>query len=171
MGSITTKYIFNRLEEIKITLSNNWNTIITNNITPKNLPVKFKTNKDLKELIKQNVELMEERILLKLYKECINIGYTKFSELPITNNFINIYTLSERSEYLFKLDHIPTLNKKIKRAKGKKNLEENEILTSDYINSLKKPIELEIIALKEKLTKFNDEATLEIESPAKSLAV
>ena len=72
---------------------------------------------------------------------------------------------------MFKLDHIPTLNKKVKRAKGKKNLEENEILTSDYINNLKKPIELEIIALKEKLTKFNDEATLEIESPAKSLAV
>lgn len=171
MKSITSKYIFNRLEEIKKTLSSNWDTIIKNNVTPKNMPVKFKTNKDLKELIKENVELMEERILLKLYKECINMGYTKFSELPKNNNFINIYTLSERTEYLFKLNHIPTIDKKLKRSSGKKNLDKNEIITSDYINNLIKPIELEIISIKENLTKFNDDATLEIESPAASLAV
>lgn len=171
MKSITSKYIFNRLEEIKKTLSNNWDTIIKNNLTDKNTPAKFKTNKDLKELIKENVELMEERILLKLYKECINIGYKKFIELPASNNFLNIYTLSERTEYLFKLNHIPTINKKVKRSLGKKNLSKEEIITSDYIEALKKPIELEILKLKENLENFNNNTELDIEAPAASLAV
>ena len=171
MKSITSKYIFNRLEEIKKILASNWDTIIKYNVTSKDTPVKFKTNKDLKELIKENVSLMEERILLKLYKECINLGYKKFCELPKDNNFLTIYTLSERTEYLFKLNHIPTINKKLKRTNGKKNLKKTEIITSDYINKLKEPIELEIISLKEKLEQFNDNNELDIEAPAVSLAV
>lgn len=171
MKSITSKYIFNRLEEIKKELSNNWNIIIKHNVTDKKMPVKFKTNKDLKELIKENKELMEERILLKLYKECINLGYKKFSELPKDTNFINIYTLSERTEMLVKLKSIPTINKKLKRAKGKKNLDKAEIITSSYIDSLIKPIELEIINLKEKLEEFNNNIELDIEEPATQLAV
>lgn len=170
MKSITSKYIITRRKEISNTITKNWDIIAKYNITPKNLPTKHKCPYDLKKLIEENIELMEERILLKLYLQCINMGYKKFSELPATNNYINIYTLSERSEYLFKLNHIPTLNKALKRATGKKNMNETEILTSDYINSLKKPLELEIIDLQKKIEDFNNAAELDIEEPAASLA-
>ena len=113
---------------------------------------------------------MEERILLKLYLQCINMGYKKFSELPKTNNYLNIFTLCERKEYLFKLNHIPTLDKKLKRTQGKKNLDQIETLTSDYLNGLKKPLELEIINLQKQIDDFNETAELDIESPAISLA-
>ena len=170
MKSITSKYAIKRRKEISDTITKNWDTIIKYNLTPKDLPSKFKCPYDLKELIKENIELMEERILLKLYLQCINMGYKKFSELPKTNNYLNIFTLCERKEYLFKLNHIPTLDKKLKRTQGKKNLDQIETLTSDYLNGLKKPLELEIINLQKQIDDFNETAELDIEAPAISLA-
>lgn len=170
MKSITSKYAIERRNEISKEITKNWDIIAKYNLTPKDLPSKFKCNYDLKTLIQTNIELMEERILLKLYLQCINMGYKKFSELPKTNNYLNIFTLCERKEYLFKLNHIPTLDKKLKRTQGKKNLDQIETLTSDYLNGLKKPLELEIINLQKQIDDFNETAELDIESPAISLA-
>ena len=98
------------------------------------------------------------------------MGYKKFSELPITNNYLDIFTLSEKQEQLFHLSKIKTLDPKLKRAKGKKNLDKTEELTSAYISSLKAKLQLEINALNKKIEDFNNGAELSIEEAPLSLA-
>ena len=124
----------------------------------------------MKALILDIQAKAEERILLKLYLQCINMGYKKFSELPITNNYLDIFTLSEKQEQLFHLSKIKTLDPKLKRAKGKKNLDKTEELTSAYISSLKAKLQLEINALNKKIEDFNNGAELNIEEAPLSLA-
>lgn len=166
MKSITSKYIITRRKELSNEITKYWNIIKNENV----IPTGAKRNFDLKALIPDIQAKAEERILLKLYLQCINMGYKKFSELPITNNYLDIFTLSEKQEQLFHLSKIKTLDPKLKRAKGKKNLDKTEELTSAYISSLKAKLQLEINALNKKIEDFNNGAELSIEEAPLSLA-
>lgn len=165
MKSITSKYIITRRKELSNEITKYWNIIKNENV----IPTGAKRNFDLKALILDIQAKAEERILLKLYLQCINMGYKKFSELPITNNYLDIFTLSEKQEQLFHLSKIKTLDPKLKRAKGKKNLDKTEELTSAYISSLKAKLQLEINALNKKIEDFNNGAELSIEEAPLSL--
>lgn len=166
MKSITSKYIITRRKELSNEITKYWNIIKNENV----IPTGAKRNFDLKALILDIQAKAEERILLKLYLQCINMGYKKFSELPITNNYLDIFTLSEKQEQLFHLSKIKTLDPKLKRAKGKKNLDKTEELTSAYISSLKAKLQLEINALNKKIEDFNNSAEFSIEEAPLSLA-
>ena len=166
MKSITSKYIITRRKELSNEITKYWNIIKNENV----IPTGAKRNFDLKALILDIQAKAEERILLKLYLQCINMGYKKFSELPITNNYLDIFTLSEKQEQSFHLSKIKTLDPKLKRAKGKKNLDKTEELTSAYISSLKAKLQLEINALNKKIEDFNNSAELNIEEAPLSLA-
>lgn len=166
MKSITSKYIITRRKELSNEITKYWNIIKNENV----IPTGAKRNFDLKALILDIQAKAEERILLKLYLQCINMGYKKFSELPITNNYLDIFTLSEKQEQLFHLSKIKTLDPKLKRAKGKKNLDKTEELTSAYISSLKAKLQLEINALNKKIEDFNNGAEFSIEEAPLSLA-
>lgn len=166
MKSITSKYIITRRKELSNEITKYWNIIKNENV----IPTGAKRNFDLKALILDIQAKAEERILLKLYLQCINMGYKKFSELPITNNYLDIFTLSEKQEQLFHLSKIKTLDPKLKRAKGKKNLDKTEELTSAYISSLKAKLQLEINTLNKKIEDFNNGAELNIEEAPLSLA-
>jgi hypothetical protein len=166
MKSITSKYIITRRKELSNEITKYWNIIKNENV----ILTGAKRNFDLKALILDIQAKAEERILLKLHLQCINMGYKKFSELPITNNYLDIFTLSEKQEQLFHLSKIKTLDPKLKRAKGKKNLDKTEELTSAYISSLKAKLQLEINALNKKIEDFNNSAELNIEEAPLSLA-
>lgn len=166
MKSITSKYIINRRKELSNDITKYWNIIKNENVIPKD----GKRNYDLKALLTKIEEMADERILLKLYLQCINMGYKKFSELPETNNYLAIYTLSEKTEQMFHLSKIRTIDQKLKRSKGKKNLNTTEELTSAFINTKINKLQLEVNKLQKDIEDFNNNATLDIESAAISLA-
>lgn len=166
MKSITSKYIITRRKELSNEITKYWNIIKNENV----IATTATRNYNLKELLVKIEEMAEERILLKLYLQCINMGYTKFSELPSTNNYLDIYTLSEKQEQLFHFSKINTINTKLKRSKGKKNLNIKEELTSDFITNKIKNLQLEVNKLEKSIEDFNNKAHIDIEEPAKSLA-
>lgn len=166
MKSITSKYAKNRRDELSKDITKYWTIIKNENIISKETI----RNYDLKVLLTKIQEMAEERILMKLYLQCINMGYKKFSDLPAENNYYTIFSLSEKQEQLFHLGKIKTINPKIKRAKGKKALKITEELTSAYITNLKNKLQLDINKLNKDLEDFNDKAELDIESAPICLA-
>lgn len=166
MKSITSKYAKTKRDNLSKEITKYWNIIKNENVISKEATRNF----DLKAVLSKIQEMAEERMLMKLYLQCINMGYKKFSELPANNNYLTIFTLSEKTEQLFHLSKIRTIDPKIKRAKGKKGLNITEELTSSYITTLKNKLQLEINKLNKDLEDFNDSAELDIESAPLSLA-
>lgn len=166
MKSITSKYIITQRKELSNDITKYWNIIKNENV----IPIGATRNFDLKKLLELIQEKAEERLLLKLYLQCINMGYKKFSELPLTNNYVAIFTLSEKTEQLFHLNKIKTIDPKLKRSKGKKSLNTTEELTSDFINNMKNKLQLEINKLNKEIEDFNNKAELDLESAPLSLA-
>lgn len=160
MKSITSKYTKNRRDILSKEITKYWTIIKNENIISKETC----RNYDLKVLLTKIQEMAEERLLMKLYLQCINMGYKKFSDMNADNNYYTIFSLSEKQEQLFHLGKIKTIDPKIKRAKGKKALKITEELTSAYITSLKNKLQLEINKLNKDLEDFNDNAELDIES-------
>lgn len=167
MESITSKYIITRRKELSNEITKYWNIIKNENVISK----ESKRNYDLKALLTKIDEMADERMMLKLYLQCINMGYKKFSELPVTNNYLAIFELSEKSEQLFHLSKIRTIDQKLKRAKGKKNLDTTEELTAAFIGARINKIQLKVNELEKQIEDFNNKAVLDITKPAKSLAV
>ena len=85
------------------------------------------------------------------------MGYKKFSDLPAELNQYDVFKLCELNEIKVKLQRIPTLNPILKAKKGKKGLNKSEELTSNWMKARIQEIDLKIIKLQEKLTKFNEE--------------
>ena len=166
MKSITSKYAKNRRDELSKDITKYWTIIKNENIISKETI----RNYDHKVLLTKIQEMAEERILMKLYLQCINMGYKKFSDLPAENNYYTIFSLSEKQEQLFHLGKIKTIDPKIKRDKDKKALKITEELTSAYITSLKNKLQLDINKLNKDLEDFNDKAELDIESAPICLA-
>ena len=151
MQKSNNKFIDKRIQLDNI-IRNYWNKIHTENLVPKNYVSQY----DLKEIFNKIKERAEERAIIKLKLLCINFGFKKFSELPKDSIRLDIFKLSELTEIKKQLEKVKTLNPVLKAKKGKKNLNRTEALTSNWIKARIKELDLEILAIQDKLTKFND---------------
>lgn len=147
------KFIENR-DKLSNEISKYWNIISKQNVLPKML----KRTHDLKKLYTEINNLADQRALVKLKLIAINMGYKKFSDLPTELNQYDVFKLCELNEIKVKLQRIPILNPTLKAKKGKKALTKSEELTSNWIKARIQEIDIKIIKLQEKLTKFNEEA-------------
>lgn len=147
------KFIENR-DKLSNEISKYWNIISKQNVLPKML----KRTHDLKKLYTEINNLADQRALVKLKLIAINMGYKKFSDLPAELNQYDVFKLCELNEIKVKLQRIPVLNPTLKAKKGKKALTKSEELTSNWIKARIQEIDIKIIKLQEKLTKFNEEA-------------
>ena len=147
------KFIENR-DKLSNEISKYWNIISKQNVLPKML----KRTHDLKKLYTEITALADQRALVKLKLIAINMGYKKFSDLPTELNQYDVFKLCELNEIKVKLQRIPILNPTLKAKKGKKELTKSEELTSNWIKARIQEIDIKIIKLQEKLTKFNEEA-------------
>lgn len=147
------KFIENR-DKLSNEISKYWNIISKQNVLPKML----KRTHDLKKLYTEITALTDQRALVKLKLIAINMGYKKFSDLPAELNQYDVFKLCELNEIKVKLQRIPVLNPTLKAKKGKKALTKSEELTSNWIKARIQEIDIKIIKLQEKLTKFNEEA-------------
>ena len=155
------KFIENR-DKLSNEISKYWNIISKQNVLPKML----KRTHDLKKLYTEINNLADQRALVKLKLIAINMGYKKFSDLPAELNQYDVFKLCELNEIKVKLQRIPILNPTLKAKKGKKALTKSEELTSNWIKARIQEIDIKIIKLQEKLTKFNEEAEFdESEAP------
>lgn len=77
MKSITSKYAKTRRDELSKEITKYWNIIKNENV----ISTEAKRNFDLKVMLTKISEMSEERLLMKLYLQCINMGYKKFSDL------------------------------------------------------------------------------------------
>ena len=156
------KFIENR-DKLSNEISKYWNIISKQNVLPKML----KRTHDLKKLYTEINNLADQRALVKLKLIAINMGYKKFSDLPAELNQYDVFKLCELNEIKVKLQRIPILNPTLKAKKGKKALTKSEELTSNWIKARIQEIDIKIIKLQEKLTKFNEEAEFDdSEAPA-----
>lgn len=160
-----SKDIINTRKRLDNDITRYWKIIKTENIVPKEM----KRHYDIKKLLETIQDLSAERVQIKLYLQCINMGLKKLSDLPEDNNYKNIFLLSEKREQLVQLGYIKTIDPKLKRAKGKSNLKVTEELTSAYIAKLKNSLQLEINKLEKDIEDFNDNLEFEIETPLISL--
>lgn len=160
-----SKDIINTRKRLDNDITRYWKIIKTENIVPKEM----KRHYDIKKLLETIQNLSAERVQIKLYLQCINMGLKKLSDLPEDNNYKNIFLLSEKREQLVQLGYIKTIDPKLKRAKGKSNLKVTEELTSAYIAKLKNSLQLEINKLEKDIEDFNDNLEFEIETPLISL--
>lgn len=165
MQKSNNKFINKRIQ-LDNTIRNYWNKIHTENLVPKN----YVRNYDLKEIYNQIKSSAEERAIVKLKLFCINIGFKKFSELPKDSIQLDIFKLSELTEIKKQLEKVKTLNPVLKAKKGKKNLNRTEALTSNWIKARIKEIDLDILAIQDKLTKFNDNIEFDDATPPMCLA-
>lgn len=159
------KFIENR-DKLSNEISKYWNIISKQNVLPKML----KRTHDLKKLYTEINNLADQRALVKLKLIAINMGYKKFSDLPAELNQYDVFKLCELNEIKVKLQRIPVLNPTLKAKKGKKALTKSEELTSNWIKARIQEIDIKIIKLQEKLTKFNEEAEFDDSEAPLSLA-
>lgn len=159
------KFIENR-DKLSNEISKYWNIISKQNVLPKML----KRTHDLKKLYTEINNLADQRALVKLKLIAINMGYKKFSDLPAELNQYDVFKLCELNEIKVKLQRIPILNPTLKAKKGKKALTKSEELTSNWIKARIQEIDIKIIKLQEKLTKFNEEAEFDDSEAPSALA-
>lgn len=159
------KFIENR-DKLSNEISKYWNIISKQNVLPKML----KRTHDLKKLYTEINNLADQRALVKLKLIAINMGYKKFSDLPTELNQYDVFKLCELNEIKVKLQRIPILNPTLKAKKGKKALTKSEELTSNWIKARIQEIDIKIIKLQEKLTKFNEEAEFDDSEVPSALA-
>lgn len=160
-----SKDLINTRKRLDNDINRYWKIVRTENIIPKDMERHY----DIKKLIEMIQKLAEERVQIKLYLQCINMGLKKFSDLPEDNNYKTIFLLSEKKEQLVQLGYIKTLDPKMKRAKGKKNLNNTEAISSAYVTKLKNTLQLEINKLEKDRDEYNDNLEFEIETPMLSL--
>ena len=159
------KFIENR-DKLSNEISKYWNIISKQNLISKAL----KRTHDLKNLYTEIISLADQRALVKWKLIAINMGYKSFKDVP-TDHQHTIFKLGELNEIKVKLERIPTLNPILKAKKGKKALNKSEELTSNWIKARIQEIDLKIIKLQEKLTKFNEETEFDDSEAPLALAV
>ena len=161
MKSKATKIIETR-DNYSKEINKYWGIINVENIVKRGYTRQY----DLKQLYTEIQNIAEKRVQSKLKALCLNMGFTKFSELPADCIQISIFRLSELQEQKVRLGKIKTLSPKLKASKGKKNLNKTEALTSDWIKARIKDLDLQILELKKKISDFNEQNELEEDTPA-----
>lgn len=159
----------NKLIEKRAQLSSDitkyWNIISVENVVNKN----YKRTYDLKSLFDTIKILANERIMTKLKILYLNLGITKLEDISINCNQYDVFRLCELQEMKVHLNRIKTINPVLKAKKGKKALSKTEALSSNWIKARVEELDLEIIKIKEKLTKFNEEADLDESKQSENL--
>lgn len=120
---------------------------------------------DIKHLYKMILDNEKKLIKVKLLIQCINMGLKSLSELNENASYNTIYELSAKKEHYEQLQQIPTLNpfltKKLRKMKVKPT--KTEILTQSFIKEKLDELSKDILMLRNKLEKFNEQASIEIE--------
>lgn len=160
MKSKATKIIETR-DRLSNDITKYWNIIHVENVVNRN----YKRHYDLKQVFATVQELAEQRVMAKLKALCLNMGFKRFSDLPADCIQISIFRLSELQEQKVRLSKVKTISPKLKAAKGKKNLNKTEALTSDWIKARIKELDLQIIEIKQKIADFNENNELEEDAP------
>lgn len=160
MKSKATKIIETR-DRLSNDITKYWNIIHVENVVNRN----YKRHYDLKQVFATVQELAEQRVMAKLKALCLNMGFKHFSDLPADCIQISIFRLSELQEQKVRLSKVKTISPKLKAAKGKKNLNKTEALTSDWIKARIKELDLQIIEIKQKIADFNENNELEEDAP------
>lgn len=150
-----TEIILKR-QTLSQTITSYWGIIKSENKINKNQ----KRNYDIKAVYDRIKTSAEERILIKLYQQCINMGYKSTAEMPKDCLFPLIFQLAELQEQNVQLNLIPTLDPNKKITKGKKQLPETEEMTSAFIAKERATINLKINEIKKKISEFNDKKEL-----------
>lgn len=162
----TAKNILSNRDNISNTIAKYWNIIMIENVVLRN----YKRNYDLKALFNEIIELSQKRSMAKFKALCINMGFTKITDVPKDNIQLDIFNLAELKEIKVKLGKIRTINPKLKSLKGKKALNKTEILTSNWIKERIKEIDLKITEIEKKISEFNESHELDETEPTLKLA-
>ena len=149
------KNIIANRKELDVAISRNWTILAIENAVDK----AYTRNYDLDKVFKLIAKQQAERIEYKLQQQCLNIGFTKRSQLSEEANYINIFTLSEKREMLV------LLNKLARNLDGVTDKNTTDVhFDKPKLSKLTKHLELEISGLLKKIENFNAEHTLEIDS-------
>lgn len=138
-------------------ISKYWNIIRTENIVRKG----YIRNYDVKALLTFIHNLSDERANIKLRILCANLGMP-YKNITLDCNQINVFKLSEITEYSVQLGMIDTINPTLKAKKGKKALSNTEVLTENYLKARIKECKLQIVELKKKMIEYNDATEIDM---------
>lgn len=153
MNKRTAMEVITSRDNLSKEITKLWNIIYAENIVKKG----YKRHYNLKDCLTKIQEYADKRIVDKLDNLCINLGFTSPESLPKECIYPSIFKLSELNEQYVKLGKIETINIKLKNTKkGKKDLDHTEELTSDYINTLRNKLMLEIVGIKKTIEDFNN---------------
>lgn len=147
-------------------ITKHWNIIKVENKVNRN----YKRNYDLKALYDSIIEMAEKRALIKLKILLANLGFKKFSALPVDSIQLDVFRLSELKEQKAQISQIKTLDPKIKSAQGKNNTKQTEIFSSAWKAARIKELDLQILDLNKKLADYNEENDFDEESVPMQLA-
>lgn len=162
----TAKNILSKRDNFSNTIAKYWNIIMIENVVLRN----YKRNYDLKALFNEIIELSQKRSMAKFKALCVNMGFTKMTDIPKDNIQLDIFNLAELKEIKVKLGKIRTINPKLKASKSKKALNKTEILTSNWIKERIKEIDLKITEIEKKISEFNESHELDETEPTLELA-
>lgn len=154
--------IIEQRNTLSTTISQYWFFITKENLVPKT----YTREHDLKHLYEEIKKLGQQRVTAKMKLIAINMGYKSFKDIPKDCNQWDVFKLCELNELKVKLNNIPTLNPILKAKKGKKVLRKTEEMTSAWVKARIEEIDLEMIKLQNKLTKFNEDTEFEDEELA-----
>ena len=119
---------------------------------------------DLKALYNTIQQLRNKRIMLKGMIQYLNMGTTTFNHDDFKKtNYYAIFSACEAKEDITLLKMIKTLNPQFKAQKGKKNIGSTETFSKEKIAQLIHDQQLEANKFDAMLSKFNTDATIEID--------
>lgn len=158
--------IINIRKNIDNQKKNYWKIIRAENVmSNKAIKAGMGSGKDLKALYNEIMQMSEKLVYIKGMLFYLNMGITTFSkeEFKKTNNY-SIFMACEMKEAIAQLKMIPTLDPKLKSAKGLKNIGKKEIFTSAKIAALIKDLQLKANKYDAELEKFNSSTEIDITS-------
>lgn len=167
--NLTSKDIIATRDNICKTKTRYWHIIKSENV----MSIKAKnagqgSGCDLNVLHNKILQMSENLIKIKLMLNAINNGTKTFNyDDAKKTHYYNIYLACELKEQLSHWEEIlkkATINPTAKAKAGAKGTGKTETFSSAKITSIKKKLQLKINEIDEKIAKFNDEATLEIDS-------
>lgn len=145
-----------------------WKLIRHENImSMKEIKAGLGSGKDLKALFNSITQMQEKRIKIKGMLMYLNMGITTFDydAFKTTNNY-SIFSACEAKEAIAQLKMIPTINPTEKAKKGKSNMTKKESLSSAFIASKLKTLQLEANKYDAEMEKFNSNTDIDISAYA-----
>ena len=158
--------IINIRKNIDSEKKKNWKIIRAENVmSNKAIKAGMGSGKDLKALYNCITQLSEKLVYIKGMLFYLNMGITTFNkeDFKKTNNY-NIFMACEVKEAIAQLKMVPTIDPKLKSAKGLKGIGKKESFTSAKIASLIKNLQLQANKYDAAMEEFNKNTTIDITS-------